>query len=157
RLVRGRNVLALELTDVLGRRVEVRFPDGPAQALQAGEHTLQLLADFYHDPSPPRPVGDELRVEYGQPARLRLRTALPFGEGDLLKLAVGGTETPATAVHAAVDGSEVEFKLPFDTWRDAAGFEQLPRDEYAAGRQGTLVCTLHWRDGQRPVQVPLRT
>jgi hypothetical protein len=155
----GRNVLAFELRDVLGRPVRLLFGETPASLLRIGEHELSLLADFHHDTSPPQLVGEEVRVEFEQPVRLRVRSSLPFVEADrnAIRLALGTGEWSATAVRTVEAGTELEFALPFQACMDAAGLEPKSREQFAAGVAASIDATLRSPAGQAALRLPLRT
>ncbi|MGE3173208.1 MAG: protein kinase [Planctomycetota bacterium] len=158
-LLRGRNLLALEVRDVLGRPVDVRMGDAPARTLENQGVQLACIADFHDDPTPPEPVAAELRVEFGQPVRLRLRSPLPFVDGDLgaIQLVVGAAELPPLEVQRAGAGTELAFELPFAVWNAVPELAELPRDEYAAGVPARLAARLGTPAGTWALQVALRT
>ncbi|MEY4829555.1 MAG: hypothetical protein RLZZ562_1351 [Planctomycetota bacterium] len=157
-LLRGRNVLRLELRDVLGRPLATDAID----ARTVGDAALRRLfefADFVDDPTPPRPSGDEFAVEHGQPVRLLVRSAIPFlaAELSLLQLSLQGVEFPAASVRADGSGSEIAFVLPFAQWSRAAGMFDLARADYAQGRASTMTAQFRSPAGAYAIEFRLRS
>ncbi len=158
-LLRGRNILALELRDVFGRPVAVTVGDRPAPILRRDDLELCLFADFFDDPTPPQLVGDELRVEHGQSVSLRLRCNVPFQAADLsdLQLAVRSAEVDASSVRPLGAGCEIAFLLKFPVWSAAADLADLPRASYAQGQLAQLDATLRTPAGDYPLHLTVRT
>ena len=151
----GRNVVRVAYTDVLGRPAALRIggvadaADGPA-----------VVVDFWWSDVAPQVVGEEIYVEHGQPARVRLRSPLPFQARDLdeLRLAVAEAELPAVALRPlAGDGSELEFVVPFATWRAAARFDDLPRAAFADGIERRFDVGIATPAGRHAATLRLRT
>ncbi len=155
-LLRGRNVLALELRDALGRPVVAIVADGAAAPVAQGR---VLLADFYADPVPPRPASEEFLVEHGQSARLRARSSLPFSADDResLRLSLQGTELVAVRVRNVDGGSELAFEVPFAAWRDGAGLAAVDAESFARGIVAELSAQVSTPAGDHPVRFRLRT
>lgn len=158
-LLRGRNVICLELRDALDRPVHAWVGDRDIRAKDDGLAARITLADFFADPSPPSPVADEFLVEFGQPLRLRLRSPLPFAVEDAaaLRLSLRGSELAASAVRSAQPGSEIAFVIPYAQWRDAAGFETLQRPDYERGKVAEIVAQFSSPAGEHQVRLRLRT
>ena len=157
-LLRGRNVLRLELRDVLGRPLAW---DG-VDARTTGDATVRGLvafADFFDDPTPPRPSGDEFAVEHGQPLRVLVRSAMPFfaSELALLQLSLQGVEFQAASVRADGSGSEISFVLPFAQWSRAAGMFDLARADYAQGRSASMTAQFRSPAGASAIEFRLRS
>ncbi len=166
-LVPGHNVFALELRDVLDRPVQVVVGDSAPVRRSIGGRTVDVVADFWWHDAVPEPIGEELLVEYGQPARLRLRFPLPFqaDERGELRLGIAQSEIPATAVLPTDDGAIVSFDLPFEVWSVAAQLSGRSRDEFVdqverhldayvatpAGRQSLVLHLRTTRSTLRPV------
>jgi serine/threonine protein kinase len=159
RVTNGRNIVAFELRDILGRPVQVECGGHPVPVLQVENHALALLADFYFDPAAPQIVGEEVRVEFEQPTRIKLRSPLPFLEIDRpeLKLAVGNGEWVAAALRPLPVGSELEFILPFQAWVEAAGLDSFARESFPAGITVTFDATLRTPAGSLPLRIGLHT
>jgi predicted Ser/Thr protein kinase len=154
-LAPGRNVLAAEFVDVLGRPVVVVRGDEDQGVI--GRTTI---ADFWFDERHPEPIGEELLVEHGQPARLQLRFPLPFGDVDRpeLRLAVGPGEVVASMVTPLPeDRSVVLFELPFSVWSVATQLADVPRDDFAQHLERRLDIHVATPAGRHPVRVRVRT
>lgn len=158
-LLRGRNVICVQLRDVLDRPVEAWIGDRELGASGQGDGSRVTLADFHDDPTPPNATADEFLVEFGQPLRLRLRSPLPFQPSDSsgLRLSLRGVEMAAASVRATDSGSEVTFVLPYANWRDAAGFDGLQRADYERGRVAEVFAQFTTPAGDHAIQVRLRT
>ncbi len=159
RLLRGRNVIALELRDALGRDVQAFAGERRADTIEQDGVQMAVLADFFDDPGAPQTVADELQVEHGQDLLLRLRCPLPFAAADLprLLLVVQAREHPALTVRRFGPGSEIAFLLPFASWREASGLGELGREDYAAGATAQLPFRLVTPAGGHALTVRLRT
>ncbi|MBL8726853.1 MAG: protein kinase [Planctomycetes bacterium] len=168
-LVPGRNVFALELRDVLDRPARVIVGDGASTRRSFGGRTLDVVADFWWHDAVPEPIGEELLVEFGQPARLRLRFPLPFRAEDQneLRLGIAQSEVVASVVAPAGDGAVVSFELPFAVWSVAAQLSGRSREEFPdeverrldayvstpAGRQGLVLRLRTTRSTLRPLEL----
>lgn len=151
----GRNVVAVAYEDVLGRPAALFV--GGAAALASAPTTV---VDFWWSDAPPQPVGEELFVEHGQPARVRLRSPLPFEavDADALRLAVADLEVPAAAVRPLAGGrAEFEFLVPFATWRTAARLDDVPRAAFADGIERLLDIGVATPAGRHSLALRLRT
>jgi hypothetical protein len=156
----GHNVVAAQLTDVLDRPVVVMVGDALARVHEVAGRPLPVVADFWCHPGGPEPVGEELLVEHGQPARLRLRLPLPYGEADLpdLRLGLAQGEEPAVSVApAGGDAVVVTFDLPFATWSVAARLAELPREGYVEQIQRRVEAYLVTPLGKPRFELRLRT
>jgi hypothetical protein len=168
-LVPGHNVFALELRDVLDRPARVIVGDGASTQRRFGGHVLDVVADFWWHDAVPEPIGEELLVEYGQPARLRLRFPLPFRatDQDELRLGIAQSEIAASLVTPVGDGAVVTFELPFEVWSVAAQLSGRSRAEFPeevekrldayvstpAGRQGLVLRLRTTRSTLRPLEL----
>lgn len=155
-LLRGRNVLLLELRDALGRPVVATAADG---SLAPSAQGRVVLADFHADPEPPRPASEEFLVEHGQPARLRVRSPLPFAAEDResLRLSLQGAELVAVRVRSVGGESELAFEVPFAAWRDGAGLAAVDAEAFARGMVAELATQVSTPAGDHPVRFRLRT
>jgi tRNA A-37 threonylcarbamoyl transferase component Bud32 len=155
----GRNVLAVELTDVLGRPVAVVAGSGERLPVETDSRVIRL-ADFWLPRGAPQQVGEEVRVEYGQDATLRLRSDAPFGveERGQIRLAVGAEEFPARSVRAlAANASELEFGLSFDALSSLRQLADLPRERYVEHVRARLETRLITPAGNWELEIALRT
>ena len=159
RLLRGRNVLAVELVDVLGRDVEVWLGDERAPLVDHEGRPLSVIADFVDDPTPPQLLAEELRVEFNQSVRLALRSTLQFAPSATmaLRLVVQGVELPAAQVRGRDGGSEIAFVIPFALWRTAKGLADLSRADYSKGVGAVLPARLTTPAGDFMLDLVLRT
>jgi len=155
----GRTRLALALRDVLDQPVRVLVGERPASLLAQEGHELQWVADFWWHEAGPEAIGEELLVEYGQPARLSVRLPLPYEphERDLLHLGLGQSEVAAVAVQPLGTSSIATFVLPFPLWSVAAQWESLPRHEYRQQHQRRLGAYLRTPMGRHEWELRLRT
>ena len=132
----GHNLLAVQLHDVLGRAVRVYVGDRRPPQRSFEGRPADVVAEFYWHNQPPEPIGEELLVEHGQPAKLRLRFPLPYVDADRADLRLGLSESEVVASHVEAEGDAAAiatFVLPFDTWRIAARLADETREAY--GRQ----------------------
>ncbi len=157
--VPGHNVLAVDLQDVLGRTVRIVVGDGAPVRRRLGERDVGVVADFWWHDAAPEPIGEELLVEYGQPARLRLRAPLPFRSeerGDL-RLGIAQGEIAATQVTPVDDGSILSFELPFEVWSVAAQLAGRTREDFPEQIERRLDAYLATPAGRHTVVLRLRT
>lgn len=167
RILTGRNLIALELHDVLGRPVAVKADDQELARLDHDGDPRYVLADFVHDATQPAMFGEVLPVESGQNARLRLHSPLPFRPEDAgeLKLKIAGGEEEVRAVVPTPGGSELVFVLPAAVWRTAVvttaghqgNLDDVPVAAYADGIEARLVAELSTPAGPHLLELPLRT
>ncbi|MBL9078778.1 MAG: serine/threonine protein kinase [Planctomycetes bacterium] len=157
--VPGHNRLALELRDVLARPVRVLVGDTPARRLTVGNHELAVVADFWWHDAAPEPIGEELLVEFGQPARLRLRLSLPFAaeERAELRLGIAQGEIEATQVTPDGDGAVVAFELPFEVWSVAAQLAGRTRADFPEQVERRVDAYVASPAGRQPLVLRLRT
>ncbi|MBL8737905.1 MAG: serine/threonine protein kinase [Planctomycetes bacterium] len=151
----GRNVLAVQLVDVLGRPVAWRR--GDETVVQAGPVGI---ADFWYDDRPPEPIGEELLVEHGEPLRVSLRLRAPFVAADLPALRLGVLQTEVLAARLDEAGSErpvVVFDLPFPVWSLAAQLADRTREQFAEGLERRLEVALSTPAGRHTLSLRLRT
>ncbi|MFM1873940.1 MAG: hypothetical protein RL398_3362 [Planctomycetota bacterium] len=155
----GRNVLAVAIEDVLGRPVRVLVGGRRGLEVPVVGGRAVVVADFLWHDAGPEPIGEVVLVEHAQPARIWLRLPLAYREEDapLLRLGIGQAELPAAAVVAAADGCAVRFDVPVAVWGSAAGFGDLAREEFAAGRERNLGAYLATPLGRDDLQLSLRT
>ncbi|MBM4059777.1 MAG: serine/threonine protein kinase [Planctomycetes bacterium] len=160
RPVPGRNVLAVELADVLGRPVRVLAGDRDAPQWQQAGRAIPVVADFWWHDGRPQLVGEELLVEFGQPARLRLRLPLPFAPAELGELRLGIAQTEVPARDLVVEGatSVATFEVAFELWRSAAQLGDQPREAFAAQLERRATAYLLTPAGRHEgLEVKLRT
>lgn len=155
----GRNLVALALRDVLDRPVRVFVGERPARVVAHDGQELQVVADFLWHEAGPEVIGEELLVEFGQPARLSVRLPLPYAadERERLHLGVGQSEVVATAVQPSGSGAVATFVLQFPLWSVAAQWESLPRQEYRQPHQRRLGAYLRSPMGRHEWELRLRT
>lgn len=151
----GRNVLAVELVDVLGRPVTWHRGGAPVQ--RGGPVGI---ADFWFDDRAPEPVGEELLVEHGEPLRVALRCRAPFVVADLpdLRLCVLQSEVAGSRLDGP--GEErpvVVFDLPFAVWSVAAQLADRTREQFAEGLERHLEVALSTPAGRHTLGLRLRT
>ncbi len=157
--VPGHNVFAVELTDVLGRPVRiVRGDDTGAPGSPEGR---VVVADFWWNEAGPELIGEEVLVEYGQPASFELRFPLPFqpAEAADLLLAIAQRDIPAASVTPVPPAASiVTFEVPFAEWSVAAQLADKTRDEYAAQIEKEVKAHVKTpAGGDHPLQLRLRT
>ncbi|MCB9876029.1 MAG: serine/threonine protein kinase [Planctomycetes bacterium] len=159
-LVPGRNVLAIALVDVLGR--PVRCLDGDGRPRPRVDDRV-VVADFWWHDGTAELIGEQVAVEFGQPATVRLRLPLPFASGDRgeLRLGVLQDELPAVSVAAADaaggDAAVVQFEVPFAVWSVAAKFAGQPREAYARGLESEVPVYLATPAGRFDLVLRMRT
>ncbi|HEB53528.1 MAG TPA: serine/threonine protein kinase [bacterium] len=156
--VRGRNRLLLRLDDVLGRRVFVVDRSGVRLPMDADGR--QLVADYWWSDVAPQLVGEEVLVEYGQPARLRVRLPLPFRDVEPSELRLGVLNHEIRASQIAHDGARsiALFELPFADWSAAAELGSRPREDYAKGLRVRIRADITTPAGEeRALTLPLTT
>ncbi len=158
-LVPGHSVVAVELKDVLDRPVRVFVGDGPARRMMHDERQLDVVADFWWHDALPTIVGEEVPVELGHAATVRLRSPLPFGndERDGILLGIAQSEVPATRVVRAAEGSLLEFEVPFEQWSVAARLAGKGREDYASGLTCAFAATLATPAGRQAIELRVRT
>lgn len=155
--VPGHNRLAIELFDVLDRPVRILVGDDPPAAARGGR---AVIAEFWWHDEPPQLVGEELLVEYEQPARVRLRCQLPFTAEHLgeLRLGLAQSEVPARQVtKVGDDESVVAFDVPFQVWAVAAKLNDTSREQFAAQLGSTIDAHVATPAGRFPLTLRLRT
>ena len=151
-LVPGRNVFAVAMVDVLDRPVRVLVGDSSTQ--------VDVIADFWWNDAAPEPIGEELLVEYGQPARLRLRCPLPFTAADApeLRLGIAQSELSASTVQPTrSDASVVTFEIPAAVWSVAAQLAGRAREEFANQLQASIEAHIATPAGRHGLSLRLRT
>ncbi|MEZ5989958.1 MAG: bifunctional serine/threonine-protein kinase/formylglycine-generating enzyme family protein [Planctomycetota bacterium] len=132
-LDRGRNRLALEVRDLLGR--ELRDRRGALVPVDQDGHRLLPLLDFRHDDSPPR-FPDAL-VEHGRDVRLRVELEQAFAPGTLVKLAPAwqgaeGEDPIQMRLEAADGGSLGTAVVSFARVQRWCGFEGMAKEGFGA-------------------------
>jgi hypothetical protein len=155
--LRGHNRLAVELVDVLDRPVRVLVGDAPAAEPGSPERTV--IADFFWHDAPPRLVGEELLVEYGQPVRVRLRFPLPFTAANAPDLQLGIVQDVVVASHVEREGAEeslADFEVPFRVWSVPAKLLEASREQFAAQLERTVPATVRTPAGESPLVLHLR-
>jgi hypothetical protein len=153
----GENHLDLALEDVLGRAVSVTLGPAAAPRLETDPRVYRV-ATFQHQTRPPEPR-EELRVEFGQPARLLVLCPLLFEDRD--EILLRWTQSPLTPrSRSPLDnsGTLLEFELPFDDLTIATnGLQAVPAEDYADGQAFSLSVTLQTPAGEYPLDLVLRT
>ena len=134
--VSGRNVLALRMSDVLGRGVRLIDGDGRKLSERLGR---SVVADFWWSDDPMQLV-EELLVEHGSRARVRIRMPLPFlpEEASPLCLILPNGVQIFGQVQQDPLRSIASFDLDFIEWSAAAMWSREPREAYAEGLSTTI-------------------
>lgn len=130
----GRNELALQLTDVLGRPVTLVDEAGAPLPSRSGR---QVIADFWWSDADPVLLRD-LSLEHGQRARVSLRMPLPFLAADVVTLRLSNGVVVTGEVTPGPRQSDVTFDLKFEDWSAAARLAGESREAYAQGLQGSI-------------------
>lgn len=138
--VRGRNVLAVRLHDVLGRPVSLVDESGAEVASRRGR---QIVADFWWSDADPQLIR-ELLLEHGQRARVSLRMPLPFlaEEQDAMLLILPNGVEVQGKVKPDASRSVVSFDLQFSDWSAAARLSGESREAFAVGLTSTIRALL---------------
>ena len=130
-LVPGRNRIALQVDDVLGRVLQDANPKGRAkrQIEQDGKR-LVLVADFLHDPTLPR--AGEVLVEHGRPAFIRVEFAQDFAVGTQISLtAPQVAAAKPQKLRAEIElGNACRFEVPFRDVSRWCSWDGVPRTEF---------------------------
>lgn len=156
----GHNVLALDLVDVLDRDVRVLVGDAAPPRRLVGGRSVDVIAEFFWHNEPPVAVGEELLVEHGQPARLRLRFPLPYDERDALRLSLSENELLPVGIEsegAGDDRSIATYEIPFEIWRSAAGLVDTPRERFADQLQRPVEISVETPVERYDLRLSLRT
>jgi hypothetical protein len=157
--VHGANRLAVELVDVLDRPVQLRVGDEPGVARGRGPGVP--IAEFHWHDAAPTLVGEELLVEYGQPARVQLRCPLPFAPEHAaeLRLSVAQSQLSPSQVRTVGDDESIlVFDVPFVVWSVAAQLAGRTRDEFAGQLQSAIEAAhLYSPAGEHPLRLRVRT
>ncbi len=164
RPLRGENVLAVSLADALGRSVEVLAGTRPAAVAESppaapGERVVEMARFWWHD-QPPTVRDHEVRVEFGQSARLLLDAPLPYRVEDGVELLLDASPIRPKAIVARgeVGGVTIEFVLPFERLLAVSRLGPLTPADFAAGRASEPVpLTLSAPDGRYTFEVRVRT
>lgn len=135
----GRNTVAIQLTDVLGRAVRVTGDDGQVLAPVAGR--IQV-AEFWWSDGAARMIGAPMLVEHDQAVRIRIRLPLPFAIEDTLRLGYPNGERIASQVVLENSVSVASFDLTFNEWSAAAKLGGRSREEFADGLTGTIKASV---------------
>lgn len=157
--VPGRNVLAIELRDLLDRPVRLQFGEAAREQVPVAAGP-RPLADFWWHDRRIEPIGAEILVEYGQSARLGLRCPWPFTAEECaqLQLRLRQDTLPASAVESSPEhGATVWFTLPFAVWSAAAQLADLPRDSYQNRLLRQVDAEVATPAGSQQLQLQLRT
>ena len=156
--VRGRNVIAVELRDVLQRPVSIVDDSGRELPRQANARCV--IADFWWNDGEPELVGAEVLVEHGQPARFRVRFPLPFRPADRaqVRLGLAGSVIEALQIEPVADtAAEVRFEVRFEVWSVAAGLDNHTREAFADQLESGIDARVRTPAGSYQLRVPLRT
>src|SRR5690606_18249307 len=151
---------AAAFEDVLGRPARVLVGDRPGLEVAVDGGKAVVVADFWWHDAPPVPIGEAVLVEHGQPARVRLQLPIPYAASELpmLRLGLGSSEVPATAVAPLGSGAVlVRFEVPVSVWAAAAAWGDLPREVFAEGRERRLDAYLATPLGRYELSLQMRT
>ncbi|MBM3972606.1 MAG: serine/threonine protein kinase [Planctomycetes bacterium] len=155
RPVRGFNTVSPRYVDVLDRAARLRIGEA---IVPAGESAAAV--SFWWSDEPPQQVGAETLVEHGRPARVRVRSPLPFAPGDAptLRLGIGPAEVAAALVRVRDRAdAEIVFDVSFAVWSEAASLADVPREQFAGGFERLLDASLATPAGRQPLALRLRT
>lgn len=134
--VSGRNIVTLRMEDVLGRRVRLVDGDGRAFPERLGR---AVVADFWWSDDPMQLV-EELLVEHGSRARVRIRMPLPLLPEEASRVCLilpNGVQVSSQLKRDALR-SIASFDLEFVEWSAAAMWSREPREAYAEGLSTTI-------------------
>lgn len=160
--VPGHNLLTANLRDVLDRPLRVLVGDATRRH-RCGDRELDVLADFWWSEVTPAVIGEEVPVEFGQPARCRVRLPLPYTDADRadLRLGILAAEVPASRVDAdGEDRAIALFEIDAAIWSVAAGLVGHSREEFAAQLERTVpayLATPAAAGGRDALELHLRT
>lgn len=157
-LVDGENTLAIALVDLLGRRVAVQSGDVAAPLVRIGEDEVAVVARFWNAAT--IAVPRLLLLEHGKPARLELRTALPFREETdrgRIELAIEGAPLGPTRIGRRGDYTILEFVVPFERVAAAAKLQERTPAEFAAAKNFELPARLLTPAGAQRLTLEGRT
>ncbi len=152
----GKNLIVLEGTDLLGRRLEVRTLSGkriPNYRVQG--HSLCPIARFAHDATPPIPL--ETPVEYGRLLRIRLEEDKDFRHGarPVLSLNDGGAPVRGEML---VEGNKffLEFRLPFARFAAISHLGGVGRADFGKLSPLSVSARVKTVGGDWGVELPFR-
>jgi formylglycine-generating enzyme required for sulfatase activity len=135
--LRGRNALAFEVRDVLGRGLLLRREDGDiVEPIQLAEpaSTIVPFLDFRHDARPPQPIG-EILVAFREPVIVRLEEDALFEDRDEIRLvppALGAASPGYPGVIERSDGrTRVRVRLPFGDVARLCGWDAASSRDFA--------------------------
>ncbi len=156
----GRNRLAIEMSDVLQRPVRLWVGDELVVAADQAALARVTVADFWWHDEVPTLIGEELLVEFGQLARVKLRCPWPLQAEDAeeLRLDIGQSEVPVGKITPmAGDASTIVFDVPFLVWSAAAKLADKTRDQYSAQLEARVPVHVATPSGRYPLSLRLRT
>lgn len=124
-IVHGRNRVALEVVDCLGRRLVDATPDADRRRVRVDGSELVLVADFVHDATPPQAT--DVDVEYDEIAVVIVREDQVFDPASVVELLYEGAEPyrfRATVVPESAR-SRCTFRLPFSSLREICNWQGI--------------------------------
>ncbi|HHI80313.1 MAG TPA: hypothetical protein ENK02_10065 [Planctomycetes bacterium] len=152
----GLNLVVLEGTDLLGRKLEVRTLAGKRiPNFQVKGHSLCPIARFHHDATPPLPL--ETPVEYGRDLRVRLEEDKDLRRGKPPVLVLGDGGPPLTGRELSL-GSKffLEFRLPFARFASVSHLGGVGRADFAQRPPLKVLARVLTPAGQWSVDLPFR-
>ena len=141
--LRGENVVAVELQDLLGRPVTVLAGGQPVVVREMVDGALvHEVARFHYNPDPVTADSEITEIEYGQAARIVLRSPLPFAPEDGLQLLVGAVRSRPLQIEGEAGGARLVFEVPYDLIAQAAQLPALTPAALVDGHEALLPVRL---------------
>lgn len=155
----GENVLAVELRDLLDRPVSVRIGGEEVVGTILRDGTIvDEVAVFLYDPGPVVSDREVTEVEYRQPAKIVLRSPLPFQLDDGVQLLVGADRSSPVAIEPDGGGSRLTFSVHYDVLARAARLRDLAPAELSSssGHPASLTVRLETPVRHHDIQLDVR-
>ncbi len=158
-LGRGWHAVFVDLVDILGRPVRVLRGDDAAalRPLPDGRQGFEVARFFRHD-QPFTPVEARIYVEYLQPVRVEILTALPPEDLRAVRARVAGAEIAAVRTARSDDsGHRLVFEVPFERFAVAADLGGIDPERFAAGIDAAFSLALTFPGGESDLRIAVRT
>jgi serine/threonine protein kinase len=152
----GRNLIVLEGTDLLGRKLQVRTLSGKRiPNFRIKGHSLCPIARFRHDATPPVPL--ETPVEYGRTLRIRLEEDKDFrrGTAPVLSLNDGGLPVRGKVLTSGTQFF-LEFRLPFARFAAISHLGGVGRADFGKLSPFSVSARVTTMGGENGVELPFR-
>lgn len=147
-LLDGRNRVALQLEDALGRRPK---ESDSARIIDLGDARGILVADYYY--AAELSEGASVAVEFERPVVLTLRDEAPLPSGSATTLFSGQRSFPG-ALSVAPDGTRSHrFSLPWEFVRELCAWASIARESFASAPPRTEEFVVRTRARDRRVRV----